>query len=857
MTTLRGAFVLLLRVSMPSIRRHRLRAALTLIGIIVGTQVVVATAILNRSLNLSFSRNLETIAGRANLQLSNGSAGVPEELVYRVVEVPGVLSASGLVQGAVRTPWGELTIFGIDLLGDTWIQEGRFPRRHVHIPDEAGFINSEDSLALTTVFLEKTGGSSSFEVHGPVGATTLQVRGTLDPVGPTTLFGGAVGLVDLPTAQRLFGRAGLVDQIDIALASGSDRDAVLDQLRSVAGGVARVETPEERGASLATMLTSVQTVLTLLSLIAVVVGAFLVYHTMQGAIVNRRREVALARALGFRKRSVTVATVIEAGAFGALGSLAGLMLGIGSAQLSLGLAARAVSAIYAATGPAVVAADASDVVRALGVGLASAVAATILPALRAGQLRVTELLRWRMTLSEHANASARETGAGLLAISLGFLLLVIPVPRGVNELQIAVIISGVVISAMGYSLLVPALTRPFALIAAGLRERRRGFAPRLASDQIARRAHRSRATVAALMVAFAMVIIVATFVRSLRGSILTWIDQRFSENLLVTPGPQLPLPAGPTLSGNLADDLRQIDGVREVASGRLINIRIGSEPAILRSLSSGALPRERPTILAHADGDYLERFRQGEAVLVSDNFAYLYGFDAGENLRLQTPSGWRDFEVAAVLLDYTLDLGTVIVEADTYRGLWKDDLVSGFSLWLDAGAEESTVRQEIRSRLGDRYDLSVLNVDEFKREVAKALDGALLLTYAIELVAVGVALLSVLNFFLAEIVERRHLIGLFRSIALTRGQLVRILSLEAWGLGTLGGVMAVLYGWPVAFLLVTRSTRAVSGWTLRFDLPFAISLATIGVAGVSALIAVLLPARYVAREPVGSLVATE
>jgi putative ABC transport system permease protein len=185
--------------------------------------------------------------------------------------------ASALVQGTLATEWGDLAIFGVDLFADQQIRETQFPREHVEIKDALVFANSLDSIALSTSFAHRAalGPGATFDAIAPIGTTSLTIRGTLDPVGPAALFGGGVGLVDLPTAQRLFDREGRVDQIDIALAVSADRSAVADLLRARVAGAGTVEPPRDRGQRLASMVLGVQTILTLVSLFAVIVGAFI------------------------------------------------------------------------------------------------------------------------------------------------------------------------------------------------------------------------------------------------------------------------------------------------------------------------------------------------------------------------------------------------------------------------------------------------------------------------------------------------------------------------------------------------------------------------------------------------------
>lgn len=854
----RASWVLLRDVTLPALARHRLRTCLTLVGVVIGTLVVVAIAVLNRTILTSFERTVATIAGDADLQISNGMTGVPEGLVETVSRVPGVARAAALVQGRLATEWGDLTVFGVDLFTDQLIRETQFPRRHVHIKDALVFANETDSLAVSLSFLERAhlGLGSVFDAVAPTGTTRLTVRGTLDPVGPAALFGGAVSLADLPTAQRLFDRNGLVDQIDIDLAADADHAIVTAELRNQIAGAGDVEPPRDRGQRLGSMLLGVQTILTLVSLFAVIVGAFIVYHTVETATAQRRREFALIRALGGRQRVVLTAIAVEALLYGIVGAAVGTLLGVGAARASLSLLTAGVSAIYGSVDASKLTVGVSDVCLAGGLGVLCALLASLGPALQAARMRILTQIRSDRFGEDAARPPLRTAVIGIGSALLGCGILASGLrPEGFSA-KIALIMGGVVLTAVGYTLVAATFVR---LAVAALRWvlPRNAASAALALENIGRDPAKSRGALGALMVAFAMVLIVAAFVQSLRGSILTWIDQTFSADLLVSPTAQLPLPAGPTLAGELAEELRTIPEVAVVAPSRMINVRLGDDMVVLRTETPERLARAHYPVVAGDIGEAHKGVLRGDTVLVSDNLAYRHGLHVGDTFPLETPSGRRDFRIGAIVLDYTLDVGTILLDHDTYRELWRDDLVSTFHLWLTPAGSLEGARSAIAKALQPRYQISIITNREFSRQISDALDNALVMTNAIQLVAVAIALIGVVNFFLAETLDRRREIGLLRSVAMNRGQLVGMFVTEALVLGALGGILAFLFAWPVARLLVTHSTRMVSGWSLAFAFPYGMVVVTVVVAALTSMVAAYYPGRRAAALRTATLVVIE
>src|SRR5262249_47245984 len=159
--------------------------------------------------------------------------------------------------------------------------------------------------------------------------------------------------------------------------------------------------------------------------------------------------------------------------------------------------------------------------------------------------------------------------------------------------------------------------------------------------------------------------------------------------------------------------------------------------------------------------------------------AFRFGFRVGDRVTLDSPTGPHAFTIGAVIVDYTIDVGTVTVETEVYRRLWRDPQVSTYLVHLAPGAAAADVRARIDAAIGARRPISGLTAAEFKRTTAAAIDTAFVLTYAIQLVAACVAAIGVVNFLLAEVVDRRREIGLLRTVALDRRQLAYTFMAEA------------------------------------------------------------------------------
>ena len=141
------------------------------------------------------------------------------------------------------------------------------------------------------------------------------------------------------------------------------------------------------------MLGAVQTVLTLVSLYAIVVGAFIIYHTMRTAIRQRQRDFALARAIGYSRGDLLGVVAMEAMLFGAVGAVLGTVLAHQAARLSLGIVTSGISSVWARIDQPALQLTLRDFATACGLGITMSLVAAVAPARDIMRMHVVEQLR--------------------------------------------------------------------------------------------------------------------------------------------------------------------------------------------------------------------------------------------------------------------------------------------------------------------------------------------------------------------------------------------------------------------------------------------------------------------------------
>src|SRR5207237_9448967 len=172
-----------------------------------------------------------------------------------------------------------------------------------------------------------------------------------------------------------------------------------------------------------------------------------------------------------------------------------------------------------------------------------------------------------------------------------------------------------------------------------------------------------------------------------------------------------------------------------------------------------------------------------EQVIVSETFARQFSLRRGDRIALPTPRGRVELAIAGVFYDYSTDGGKIVLDRSLYARHWGDRNATVVPLYLAPGADPEAVRRAILERLQGDPPVMILTNGELKRDVLRIFDQTFAITYALEVIAVTVALLGIANTLLAGLLERQRQLAVLRAIGGTPAQVGRLIM---WGSGLVG-----------------------------------------------------------------------
>jgi putative ABC transport system permease protein len=381
---------------------------------------------------------------------------------------------------------------------------------------------------------------------------------------------------------------------------------------------------------------------------------------------------------------------------------------------------------------------------------------------------------------------------------------------------------------------------------------------RLASDSLRRNPVRSGITVATMVISLAAIFTIAAFVNSVRGSLLAWVDQMVTADLIVSSGARTAGPKNVPLREDPVSGLKSIAGVKIVDLYRLIRSNYQGRPILIESFSAVDSGGVRTLPMAAGNGKRaLDEMAAGRGVIISESFQSKFGKGTNDILELPTPTGAIAFRVLGVYIDYSSDIGSVLIDRALYKKYWRDELVDAFDVWLEAGADQSAVIQKIKADYGERYQLFISTHRQLKNAVVRIMEQSFVVNYAVEIVAIIVAIFSVINTLLASILDRTREIGVLRAIGATQGQMRRIIVAEAALMGLIGGSLGLIAGTLMSYHHVVYNTKVLTGWTFQYYYPVDVAVLSLFASVLLCALAGYGPANQAAVTPIVAAIGYE
>jgi putative ABC transport system permease protein len=814
-------------------RRAPAQALLMLLGLALSVAVVVAIDLAVDSARGAFLDSRRALSGSATHQIIADGTEVPASWLASL-RAQGLWRSAPLLEREVLLAGSgqRLRLLGIDPLSEAalrpWLA-GRVgaSRERASGVDPGDLVGRADGALMPQPLATRLGLVAGDPIRLRIDGRALEF--TLLATLPADALPAGSGhwlLVDIAGAQRASGSSGF-SRIDFIA-----DPAIAQQVAARLPLGLRVVATAEQDSELAAMSGAFEINLKALSLLALLVGVFVVFQTLSFLALQRRRVSGLLRAVGVQRGELARLMLGEAALVGLLAGALGIALGIGLGSVLLQGLARSYSELFYRVEVSALALSAPTLLKAAALALGGAVVAVLLPLRDALGVPVLDALGRTTSALREPDARLRALFWPALALFAGGLALIRFAPDGLFwgfAGLFACLIAGLGLIPWAARHLLRFLER-------GLRD-----APVLAQWLVAgsrRTLGRTGIALAALSLAIATVIGMSSMIHSFRMALNAWIERSLQAEVYLSASGRSALPP------SLVQRAAALDGVLDMGLTRRSQRLAPSGPLEVVGMQLPERGRAGFEILAGDPASLWSAWAAG-AALASEPLATRLRLRVGDVLRMPTAQGLRDIPIAAIYRDYSSPQGVLALALPHYQRAFGDEAIGALGLYAapaDAPALAATLREWAK---GDP-SLQVVTAAEIRAISLEVFARTFAITDVLRLLAGLIAVVAVLGALSALAIERQREFALLRAIGLTPAQLQRLQLLQGGALGLLAGVCALPLGLGLAVLLIEVINRRSFGWSMRLDLPWEQILTALVVAVLAAVLAAWWPARRAA-----------
>ncbi len=818
-----------------SIREEKFLTFLSVIGVALGIGLFIGVKVASDRAISSFESDIKGLNSGANYEISDTSGIDFDDRIYPVVAAAETNSFPFL-KAAAYLPGLKDTI---DINGIYAVKSIRRIRgTNVGPHDMENFYRTLNGILITNDFairhtIKKDDTLRAFVYDR---GYALKIVGMVE----SGSMPSNTAIMDIGNFQEYFDRAGFLSGIDLITDDGT-----AGSIQKILPADLSIEKKKLLIENQKSLLASFRYNLQFVSLIAILVGIFLLYNTIFISVIKRRTEIGILRALGANKKTVVMLFVLHGTLLGVVGSLFGLLLGQCAAYFSVIAVTKTISSMYSAISITDYFIGKDDVVSALVLGFCISLAASLVPSFEASRIRPNESAKAGTFEAGYKRRRKLFPLAGVILIIMGLAGAYIDYRAMPFSFPFLAYV-GILLILLGFTLSSPlyfsAILKMFKKPAAVL-----GVTATLAWGDMRGSTYRFSVALMSVAISTSLVISLLILIFSFRNSLKLWISQNIASDIYIKPISCASNFCFFPLSNDITSIVKSFQEVKGIDRFRTLHLDFRGRKIVAGFGDLAAQMLYAPRYNERDAEKRDEALLHGRQVSISNYLSIKYGLKPGDSIELPTPAGNRSFYIYSTFSSYSTTSGFIYLDRKWLKKYWGLDDATQIAVYLKSGVDINNFAARLRDALSQGYSVEVMNNRELREKVLAIFNKSFAITYAIELISIIVSLIGVVNTLLALVLERKREISIIRYLGGSWKQIESKLVLSAGVVGISGIVMGALIGPIMSSIFIHVINKISFGWEIHFSIPALYLTAVILMLFLSTLAAGLIPARVARR----------
>ncbi|MGB9627963.1 MAG: FtsX-like permease family protein [Thermodesulfobacteriota bacterium] len=768
---------------------------LQLAGVACGVSAVVGMTLSAQTALKSFSNTIEFLKGKSTHTIQRPVGPMEEEFLLKLGQDQAVQWLSPVIDRTLRLENGEsVRLLGIDPFLDRSIRPEiyrvKFLGKGKENPESLlSFLNDERAVLIDSHLKKEFGANPPSILKTEKGP--LHIKGSFANPSDEPLV-----LMDIGHTQKLYHLQGYVDRVDLILNDESE-------FFSRWGKGFFIQSSRQRRETFSGMLQAFRLNLEALSLLALLVGVFLIYNTAMFAVVSRRRDTGILRSLGANRLEIVGAFLSEILILGILGGALGGLLGFFLTRILIGLLGSSISNLYFFLRPEPLPWSSWIFTVGMGLGCGASLLGGVLPLRELIRTDPVKTLSGRIAPPESTRKAKRAAVGGMVVLFISFILFLLP------GAHVYVGFAGVFGFILGVSLLVGIIFLILHPFIKRILRRIGGLSGKVAAGNIRQNLGRTGVAMAAFMVSLSMSIGLSEMIGSFRESLIWWMGTQIRGDLYIGKIDEAEVPE------DFFEEIKKIDGIGGVHPYRNVQTLYQNTSINVSAVDATILQKYARFGWLQGGNENWEGVKQG-GVIISESFSRRFKVKAGDPITLEGIRGPETFKVVAIFYDYTTEHGLVMMDRSIYIKTFGDRRLNNIGIFIDANnPRRAELLAEVKKRAEER-GLPVRTGSQLHQNILDVFDNTFAITRSMRAIAIIVAFFGIAGALLTLFIERSREFGIYRALGFSTGQVARMTLIEGLEMGLVSFLLSTGVGTVLAVLLIKVINLRSFNWTIFY-----------------------------------------
>jgi len=766
----------IIKFTLRNIREKKLRTFLILLSIILSSALFFASTAISTTVEMLIMEQMRKYFGNADIMISAGeqskawtiSPNLLDNYQRPIKYTVGMIWDGGEYKAKGETI--QVTIQGFNLEDLDKINPIILEQKHELYPFKGN--KAIIGKGMAEKYGLNPGDPMGINIYGS--KKWFVVSGISQPMGPFAEDGESTFIiVPRETMAGFYGSKGKVNTIYVGLENPSDQDMVVQEL-SKAYPAYRVE-PTIPKAMIKSETQQISAMFLVIVAFVLILSMFIIYTSFKVIMAERLPVIGTFRSIGATRKMTSRVLMAESLIYGIIGGILGDILGISILSIMI----RQIMPTWMSYIDVKTYYTLGQLIMGFGVGLTLALISSFLPVRRTAGIPIKDIV---------LDSMEKKVKKKRWKIILGVLFLTVSIAGPVitpKNMEIPVDIVCMFLLVPAVVMIMPYVTNSFLKVFKDVYSGVFGNEGILAAQSL-RDNKNNLNNIILLGMSISVMLMIATLSQSIVNDTVNYYkDCKYDITFWSWP-----------MDRSTESRLLSVDGVLDTYGEyqKYGDIQVVGKNAEIRGILGVNKAKTLDYLVLDIEGEaekLIEELDEGRNIIITNIFKDEYGIEKGDYLKLKTERDTLDYKVAGFVESNRFD-GKYALIGERY--LKSDMSVKQYSnIYIKTNKDPEEVVANIQEKFKSKNPW-IRSMKEMMKENMESNSKILGIFKGFGIMSLVICIFGVFNNLIISFIDRKRSLAIMRSVGMNKKQTVKMIFIEAFTGGLIGGLMGIITG---------------------------------------------------------------